>query len=620
MPSVPSRLAVVLGCVLALGLCSPALADKDPNKGGPPGLTGLAPPGQSSGGQDGSSGSSGAPPQVQPQVSAPSTGGGSQPYYTPKMNKGKGNGNGSGHGSGSQPMQPRLQGPSNYQPKLYKHKDASPQAAPVTDTGASSSAATATPAGGTTTAPPPAPAPSTPGGAVAAPKQPASSHKKHSSSHRRHRAARSPRHAAPRITAPVVRRPALGPVTASRPAAPAPKRATHSKPKPQGDSLSGLHVSVVTRTVHDIVRVIPAPVKAVIGAMAALLLAAIAAWAGVTIRARRLRHQRGQLLQEVGLLQAALLPEVPARIGRVAASVAYRPADGPGAGGDFYDVFALDRGAVGVVLGDVAGHGRDALARTALLRYTLRAYLETGLEPRTAMRLAGETLEHNLGAGFATAAVAVYDPSAGTLTYSCAGHPPPILVGPSSHEPVIACSAPPIGVGERTGIRQTTVALPAGSLACFFTDGLAEARVNGELFGRERLEELIASLGETPDASELIEAIRDEVHHIPDDMATCLLRPLGPVAVGAHGAAGSGAAVTRIEELELRPGGDRDLRRFLAACGIPPVEIGDLIRSADARAEDYGGAIVRVTITDGARPRVSLVLPVVETLESAARR
>jgi hypothetical protein len=377
---------------------------------------------------------------------------------------------------------------------------------------------------------------------------------------------------------------------------------------------------VVTRTVHDIVRVIPAPVKAAIGAMAALLLAAIAAWTAVTIRARRLRRQRGQLLQEVGLLQAALLPEVPAQIGRVAASVAYRPADGPGAGGDFYDVFELDGGGVGVVLGDVAGHGREALARTALLRYTLRAYVETGLEPRSAVRLAGETLEPNLGAGFATAAVAVYDPSAGTLTYSCAGHPPPILIGPSSHQPVTVCSAPPIGVGERTGIRQTTVALPAGSLACFFTDGLAEARVNGELFGRERLQQLIVSLGASPDAGELIEAIRAEVNHIPDDMAACLLRPLGPVAVGADDAAEASRAVTRIEELELRAGGNRDLRRFLAACGIPPVEIGDLIRSADTRAEDYGGAIVRVKIIDGSRPRVSLVLPLVETLESAARR
>ncbi|HEX6457597.1 MAG TPA: PP2C family protein-serine/threonine phosphatase, partial [Thermoleophilaceae bacterium] len=343
----------------------------------------------------------------------------------------------------------------------------------------------------------------------------------------------------------------------------------------------------------------------------ALLLAAIASWTTVTLRARRLRRQRGHLLQEVGLLQAALLPEVPERIGPLAASVAYRPADGPGAGGDFYDVFQLEAGKVGLVLGDVAGHGREALARTALLRYTLRAYLETGLEPRIAMRLAGETLEHNLGSGFATAAIAVYDPAAGTLTFSCAGHPPPILLGAPAHEPVTAVSAPPIGVGERTGVRQTTVGLPVGATACFFTDGLAEARVDGELFGRERLAALIEDLNGDISATALLEGIREGADHVPDDMAACILRPVAGLPPATDEPA------ERIEELELRAGGERDLRRFLAACGIPPVEIGDLVRRADARAEDYGGAIVRVKIVTGTRPQVTLALPLVESLATA---
>src|SRR3954447_13529546 len=376
----------------------------------------------------------------------------------------------------------------------------------------------------------------------------------------------------------------------------APAKRTAEKKKSSSPAIAP---SVVTRTVHDIVKVIPAPLKMVLAGMAGLLLAALAGWTTVTLRARRLKRQRRELLAEVGLLQAALLPEVPERVGPVAASVAYRPADGPGAGGDFYDFFEMEDGRIGIVLGDVAGHGRDALARTALLRYTLRAYLETGLEPRTALRLGGETLDHNL-ASFATAVVAIYDPAAGTLTYSCAGHPPPILLGPAGHDPITVCSAPPIGVGERTGDRQTTVVLPAGSVACFFTDGLAEARVSGDLLGRGRLVELLRELGPEATAPELLERIRRDVHHTPDDMAACILRP---VITDAD------ATPCRTEELELREDGEADLRKFLEACGVANAEVDALVRDSLARTEDYGGAIVHVKLADGAYPQVSIVLP-----------
>jgi hypothetical protein len=361
-------------------------------------------------------------------------------------------------------------------------------------------------------------------------------------------------------------------------------------------------VTPLVTTITKIVDVVPTPVRALIAALLALALALAARSRMAAVRARRLERQRTQLLEDVGLLQAALLPVPPARLGPVGTSVAYRPADGPGAGGDFYDVFALENGQLGVIVGDISGHGRQALPHTALVRFTLRAYLEAGLSPRVALQTAAAVLAHQLEGSFATVVVATYEPRERTLSYACAGHPAPVVLGSGARStplvPVTACSAPPIGVGMRTGTRQTVVSLPGRSQVCFYTDGVTEARVGVDLFGPERLARTLRELGPGATAATVLGRVAEETDRRPDDMAACLL--------SVEGAAAGPRAL--VEELELGredAAGER-AGHFLLACGVEREEVAELMRSALRAAGRSGAAILEVRVRDGAAPEVLL--------------
>jgi hypothetical protein len=382
---------------------------------------------------------------------------------------------------------------------------------------------------------------------------------------------------------------AAGPLLSPAPHAARLRAATHERlAAPRRNPLSSVGRSIP----------LPLPVpdwsKPVIVALLALALFFAMRSRLTLLRARRLERQRQQLLADVGLLQAALLPEIPERVGDLSASVAYRPANGPGAGGDFYDVFTFGQERVAIIVGDVSGHGREALARATLMRYTLRAYAEARLEPREALDLA----EHVLGTDghggsevngdFTTVAMAVYDPAAATLTYALAGHPPPVLIGAPICEPEGAGYTPPIGWGMRTGQRQTTVTLPAGAVACFFTDGLVEARADGRPFGRERLADELKAGGATISAGALLDHLVAEADATPDDMAACV--------VHTHREA-PGAAV-RVEELVVAPDevDGPGTRRFLTACGVRAREVALALDSTRRIAREYDGAVVYVRI------------------------
>jgi serine phosphatase RsbU (regulator of sigma subunit) len=340
------------------------------------------------------------------------------------------------------------------------------------------------------------------------------------------------------------------------------------------------------QTITKIVSVVPLAAWIAGGALLALALALAVGSRLLAKRARRLERQRGELLADVGLLQTALLPAPPAGPGPVSASVAFKPADGPAAGGDFYDVFALEDGTIAAIVGDVSGHGRAALPHTALMRFTLRAYLEAGLSPREALSTAGAVLERQLEGALATAVLATYHPRERTLVYACAGHPPPIVLGKRPLEPLAVSSAPPIGAGMTTGTRQTVVSLPGAAQVCLHTDGVTDARAGSELYGSERLARTLATLGAAATATKLLDRVGEQTDARPDDMAACLLslqgEPLEPA--------------TLAQELELHAGDGAHERaeRFLLACGLDLSESARVAGEACAHAERSGSVLIDV--------------------------
>jgi hypothetical protein len=356
---------------------------------------------------------------------------------------------------------------------------------------------------------------------------------------------------------------------------------------------------------------LPQPLLTLLGILAVLSLVLGGGYLVTSQRAARLDRHRRELLDEVGLLQEALMPTVPERVGSVGVTAAYRPSEGPAAGGDFYDAMELPGGRAAFILGDVCGHGRQALARTAFVRYTLRAYLEAGLEPREALQVGGAVIDEHMGGEFATAVLAVHDPAEGTLTYACAGHPAPIVAGAGRPEPILAASAPPVGLGMRTGMRQTTLPVHEGMVVCLYTDGLAEARTQRGILGRPRLGDIVLEMGRGVTAGALIERIVSQARLVTDDMAALVLTPTGTPQPGQ----------ARREQLELEAEELRDGlgEQFLAACGLSLEAIARALDECRRALPRQGRAVLEVrygpggpvaSVLSGSGPTRTSIFPV----------
>jgi len=162
----------------------------------------------------------------------------------------------------------------------------------------------------------------------------------------------------------------------------------------------------------------------------------------------------------------------------------------------------------------------------------------------------------------------------------------------------------------RTGVRQTTLPLPPGSVVCLYTDGLAEARTQQGILGRPRLTDIVEELGRGATAAGLLDAVAAEAQMVSDDMATLVLSPTSGVTSGGF----------RSEQLEIDADEAADglAERFLEACGVEAGRLRVASEEARALAGGYGGAVLYVRF--GVPETQVEVLPRnVTTLEAASR-
>jgi len=229
---------------------------------------------------------------------------------------------------------------------------------------------------------------------------------------------------------------------------------------------------------------------------------------GALERERQLAAER--LEREISIareVQARLFPRTPPRTAALDCDGVCRPARG--VAGDYYDFLELDRGHVGIALGDVAGKGISAALLMASLQGALRRHASLSDEGPAEAAAAINVQIHALTDSnrFATFFWAVFDEASRILTWVNAGHNAPMLLRRSGTVERLTSSGPALGVVAGARYAQRTAVLSAGDAILLFSDGVSEApSPGGEEFGEARLERVFRDHADAP-AREISAAI-----------------------------------------------------------------------------------------------------------------
>ena len=297
-----------------------------------------------------------------------------------------------------------------------------------------------------------------------------------------------------------------------------------SLPLRSGDRLLG-SLSVGWRGTHDF----PSAERELLDALAAQCAQGLD-----RIQVRSAERQAAAAAQRMSeTLQRSLLTE-PTQPAGLQIAVRYRPAAREAqVGGDWYDAFANADGITSVVIGDVAGHDRDAAAAMGQFRNLLRGIAYTVGDPPADVLRALDCALRDLAVGsLATAVLARVEPLASgsgfLLQWSNAGHPPPLLVDASGQVRLLTTDADLLlGLDPDTDRTDHEHELAPGSTVLLYTDGLVERRTASLDHGLARLVEVAQGLP-ADDLEAFCDHVLEQVGRSEDDDTALLALRVQP--------------------------------------------------------------------------------------------
>jgi sigma-B regulation protein RsbU (phosphoserine phosphatase) len=195
-------------------------------------------------------------------------------------------------------------------------------------------------------------------------------------------------------------------------------------------------------------------------------------------------------------LQMRLLPQTLPKPANLELAAKFVPARA--IGGDLYDFIPYSLSRLGIVIGDVSGKGAPAAIYAALVSGILRSHAP--IEPGPAEMLSAVNLslaERRIEAQFVSLIYAVWDDEHRTLLVANSGLPRPVYVHDGKND-VIEATGLPLGLFDEADYDEFRFKMKPGDMFVFFSDGILDARNRkGEMFGRGRVEEIIAECGGT---------------------------------------------------------------------------------------------------------------------------